>query len=615
MTTPAKELAKLLARHGRHGDTELVHMSKAEVHALKLMSGLASGGQSINPVTGLPEAFDLSWLIPIAAIAAIALTGGAAAPAIGAEAVAGSAAVAPAVAAGATAATEAATVAPIIGQTLATTPVVASALPAVAGAGVDTAGIAAGTLPAATGATTLTAPGAGMNLGLGASATPYAAPEAPSLLSQAGSWMADNPLPALLGANALGNMFTPSAKPENEDQSSEPGNEFRPGQGSVPFEQKGVRYAIQQPIDPFGSESVQIGYGPSVAPGTIHNQFAALDSMSPGFQSGPMDDLKLRRKFAVGGRVRDRNNMIGIAQVPGPAQTYGDQLAALKAQYASPSPISTPVNTDSSGSPITALANKFGFTPKDQTGGKRGEGHPGPRIPPGNPPPVQPPHDPSWYLSGLPAVNNPQTTPTTSYNPVTPQAGDIPQPPLERPRGYAAGGIAQGATPFPLPPIANPAPLGVSPTAMVPGGQQGSPGDEKLVMAAAAAVAGKIPNPEPILKAFVAKFGQQALMALIKSVRQAASAGPQIPANMGRLLSGPGGGTEDKISAQIDGGQPAALSSGEFVVPAHAVAGLGDGSTEHGARKLQKMVSKVNQKKYGRRGNPEPIDDTEVMPI
>jgi hypothetical protein len=43
----------------------------------------------------------------------------------------------------------------------------------------------------------------------------------------------------------------------------------------------------------------------------------------------------------------------------------------------------------------------------------------------------------------------------------------------------------------------------------------------------------------------------------------------------GKELVGPGTGTSDSIPAVIDGQRPAALSSGEFVIPAHVVRAKG----------------------------------------
>ena len=57
---PMQEEASELAERGRYGDTTLVHMTPGEVR------GLASLGQlTINPDTGLPEAFSLKSILPV----------------------------------------------------------------------------------------------------------------------------------------------------------------------------------------------------------------------------------------------------------------------------------------------------------------------------------------------------------------------------------------------------------------------------------------------------------------------------------------------------------------------------------------------------------------------
>jgi hypothetical protein len=61
----------------------------------------------------------------------------------------------------------------------------------------------------------------------------------------------------------------------------------------------------------------------------------------------------------------------------------------------------------------------------------------------------------------------------------------------------------------------------------------------------------------------------------------------------GGMVMGPGDGTSDSIPAMINGAEPAALSDGEFVVPAMAVAALGNGSSKAGAEKLQQMVNSL----------------------
>ena len=58
--------AKHLEKHGRNGDTVLVHMSKGEVKSLNDLA-MAGGGQlTINPHTGLPEAGFLQRMLPMA---------------------------------------------------------------------------------------------------------------------------------------------------------------------------------------------------------------------------------------------------------------------------------------------------------------------------------------------------------------------------------------------------------------------------------------------------------------------------------------------------------------------------------------------------------------------
>lgn len=61
----------------------------------------------------------------------------------------------------------------------------------------------------------------------------------------------------------------------------------------------------------------------------------------------------------------------------------------------------------------------------------------------------------------------------------------------------------------------------------------------------------------------------------------------------GRMLDGAGDGVSDDIPATIEGEQPAALSDGEFVVPARIVSELGNGSSDAGAKKLYKMIDRI----------------------
>ena len=61
----------------------------------------------------------------------------------------------------------------------------------------------------------------------------------------------------------------------------------------------------------------------------------------------------------------------------------------------------------------------------------------------------------------------------------------------------------------------------------------------------------------------------------------------------GRMLRGPGDGVSDSIPAVIGGHQKAALADGEFVIPARIVSEIGNGSSDAGARRLYKMMDRI----------------------
>ena len=81
-----------------------------------------------------------------------------------------------------------------------------------------------------------------------------------------------------------------------------------------------------------------------------------------------------------------------------------------------------------------------------------------------------------------------------------------------------------------------------------------------------------------------------------------------------RLLRGPGDGMSDDIPASIADKQPARLADGEFVVPADVVSGLGNGSTEAGAKKLHKMMDNVRVARTGTKKQGKEIKAEKHMP-
>jgi len=77
-----EQAAKHLAAHGRGPDTELIHMTKGEIHGLQQLAKANGGSLTVNPHTGLPEAGFLSSILPMAIGAgAMYFSGGAINPA------------------------------------------------------------------------------------------------------------------------------------------------------------------------------------------------------------------------------------------------------------------------------------------------------------------------------------------------------------------------------------------------------------------------------------------------------------------------------------------------------------------------------------------------------
>jgi len=81
----------------------------------------------------------------------------------------------------------------------------------------------------------------------------------------------------------------------------------------------------------------------------------------------------------------------------------------------------------------------------------------------------------------------------------------------------------------------------------------------------------------------------------------------------GRYLNGMTDGMADKVPSNLDGVQPAALSDGEFVIPADVVSHLGNGSSNAGAKVLDDMMSNVRETRTGNPKQGEQIDAKKVL--
>ena len=75
-----------------------------------------------------------------------------------------------------------------------------------------------------------------------------------------------------------------------------------------------------------------------------------------------------------------------------------------------------------------------------------------------------------------------------------------------------------------------------------------------------------------------------------------------------------GDGMSDSIPATINGDQPAALSDGEFVIPADVVSHLGNGSSSAGAQRLKDMMSRLRKARTGNEEQGKQIAPKKYMP-
>jgi hypothetical protein len=82
----------------------------------------------------------------------------------------------------------------------------------------------------------------------------------------------------------------------------------------------------------------------------------------------------------------------------------------------------------------------------------------------------------------------------------------------------------------------------------------------------------------------------------------------------GTYLRGGTDGMADKVPASINGDEPAALSDGEFVVPADVVSHLGNGNSDAGAKRLYAMMDEIRKARTGTEKQGKQIDPAKFMP-
>ena len=81
-----------------------------------------------------------------------------------------------------------------------------------------------------------------------------------------------------------------------------------------------------------------------------------------------------------------------------------------------------------------------------------------------------------------------------------------------------------------------------------------------------------------------------------------------------RFLAGGTDGMADKIPAVIEGGRPAKLGHGEFVIPSDCVSFLGSGNSEAGAKVLYDMMDRIRKHAHGSKKQIKPANLKKTLP-
>jgi hypothetical protein len=126
-------------------------------------------------------------------------------------------------------------------------------------------------------------------------------------------------------------------------------------------------------------------------------------------------------------------------------------------------------------------------------------------------------------------------------------------------------------------------------------------------------------NPDEVQAAYDAALGTRdntdySYMQAAEGGYLGYAGGGEIAMAKGRYLQGETDGMADELPAQIGRDQPAALSHGEFVVPADVVSHLGNGNSDAGAKKLYQMMDKIRMARTGNKKQGKKINPDSFMP-
>jgi hypothetical protein len=111
------------------------------------------------------------------------------------------------------------------------------------------------------------------------------------------------------------------------------------------------------------------------------------------------------------------------------------------------------------------------------------------------------------------------------------------------------------------------------------------------------------------------EFSEQEIIAKYKQMGFAQGGLASLPQSRGYYLGGATDGMADQIPANINGQQEAALSDGEFVMPADVVSHLGNGNSDAGAKVLYSMMDRVRQARTGTKEQGRKITPNKFTPV
>ena len=143
--------------------------------------------------------------------------------------------------------------------------------------------------------------------------------------------------------------------------------------------------------------------------------------------------------------------------------------------------------------------------------------------------------------------------------------------------------------------------------------------EDEIMMNAIKALTGKSENPDEDIQTFVQTFGMSAL----KVLQMAIATGKigDMKQGLPGLIEGEGDGMSDSIDAELvekrgrEGGQkqPLKVANNEYVIAADVVSDIGNGSTDAGADKLDKLMKEVRKARHGTDKQPPEKDMMAVM--